>query len=77
MSDRTGRADQGKGFDAVVTTAGHAGAVPETSGHTMAVLASNHRVVLKNGRVSGGRACALSVRVAARGICASLASAKS
>ena len=37
-----------------------------TGGHAMVVLAASYRVVTRSGRLSGGRACALSVRAAAR-----------
>ncbi len=69
MSDRTRRADELKSFGELIAAAARsADNTAEANGNTLAVLASNHRVVLKDGRISGGRACALSVRVAARGI---------
>lgn len=37
---------------------------PNGGGDAAAILGSSHRVVLKNGRVSGARACALSARAA-------------
>jgi hypothetical protein len=51
----------------ITSTAQHA-ENPATGGSAMAILTSSYRVVLKNGRLSGGRACALSARAASRGI---------
>jgi hypothetical protein len=53
--------------DLIAATA-HRSESPETGGSTMAILAPSYRVVLKNGRLSGGRACALSARAASCGI---------
>jgi hypothetical protein len=39
---------------------------PADSGNVLAILTSSNRIVLKNGRLSGGRACALSARAASR-----------
>jgi hypothetical protein len=70
MSDRTRHADEPRSFDDVIDTTTSQADDPAvtTRGHTLAVLASSNRIVLKSGRLSGGRACALSARVASRGI---------
>ncbi len=43
-------------------------AVRVRAGHTLAILDSSYRVVLKSGAISGARACATSMRAAARGL---------
>jgi hypothetical protein len=69
MSDRIRHADEQKSLNELIaTTALHADNAAETNGNTLAILSSSYRVVLKSGRLSGGRACALSARAAARGI---------
>lgn len=69
MSDRIRHVDEHKSLNELIaTTVHHPDDSMETNGNTLAILASSYRVVLKNGRVSGGRACALSARAAARGI---------
>jgi hypothetical protein len=69
MSDRTRHADEPQNLNELITTAASQADGPITTrGNTLAILASSNRVVLKNGRLSGGRACALSARAASRGI---------
>jgi hypothetical protein len=69
MSNRIERADEHISLGELIETTTHQAEAPaETKGNTLVILASNHRVVLKNGRISGGRACALSARAARRGI---------
>jgi len=69
MSDRTRNAGEPRSFNELIApTAPQADDPITTRGNTLAILASSNRVVMKNGRVSGGRACALSVRAASRGI---------
>jgi hypothetical protein len=50
-----------------VSSSHHAEALAD-GGNVLAILASSNRVVLKSGRLAGGRACALSARAASRGI---------
>lgn len=69
MSNRSERAHKHISLSELIETTTHQTESPaETKGQTLAILASTHRVVLSNGRVSGGRACALSARAARRGI---------
>ena len=69
MSDRIRYADDQKNVAELIAAAGPQVADKATTGgYTLAILASSHRIVMKNGRVSGGRACALSARTASRGI---------
>jgi hypothetical protein len=69
MSDRIQRTDDHKSLDELIAaTAQHGGDATVTGGNARTILASSYRVVLKSGRLSGARACALSARVAARGI---------
>jgi hypothetical protein len=66
MSDRLRHADKSERLhEAVATTAPRADDAVAGS-HAMAILAGSYRVVTKSGRLSGGRACALSARVASR-----------
>jgi hypothetical protein len=71
MSNRSEHADEHMSLGELIETTTHPTKGPtDTKGQTLAILASTHRVVLSNGRVSGGRACALSARAARRGILA-------
>jgi hypothetical protein len=69
MSDRIPHADKHESLPALSAATTHHADYPGTiGGHTMAILASSYRVVTKSGRLSGGRACALSARAAARNL---------
>jgi hypothetical protein len=69
MSNRSEHADKHMSLGELIEATTHqVDGSQDAKGQTLAVLTSTHRVVLKNGRVSGGRACALSVRAARRGI---------
>jgi hypothetical protein len=69
MSDRIRQADEPRNLNELIATAApQAHDTVTTGGNTLAILASSNRVVMKNGRLSGGRACALSARAASRGI---------
>jgi hypothetical protein len=69
MSNRRERTDEPISLSELIEAATHPTEGPaDTKGQTLAILASTHRVVLSNGRLSGGRACALSARAARRGI---------
>jgi hypothetical protein len=69
MSDRIRQADEPRNLSELIATTAPQGHDPVTTGgNTLAILASCNRIVMKNGRLSGGRACALSARAASRGI---------
>jgi hypothetical protein len=69
MSDRIRHADQHQSLSELIAdTTKRDDNVTDAGGSTLAILALSNRVVLKSGRVSGARACALSARAAARGI---------
>jgi hypothetical protein len=69
MSNRTERVDEHMNLSELIEATTHPTEAPaDKKGQTLAILASTHRVVLSNGRVSGGRACALSARAARRSI---------
>jgi hypothetical protein len=69
MSDRIRHTDEPRNLsELIATTAPQVDDLITTGGNTLAILASSNRIVMKNGRLSGGRACALSARAASRGI---------
>jgi hypothetical protein len=68
MTDRIRYATGPTNLSDLIASTAHHSESPETGGNTMAILTTSYRVVLKNGRLSGGRACALSARAASCGI---------
>ena len=67
MSGRATHTDEHKSLNEPVAGTTHqTNNSAEANVTTLAILPSSYRVALRNGRVSGGRACALSARTSAR-----------
>jgi hypothetical protein len=68
MPDHTHHSDTPTTLNELSASVTHKAESPADGGNVLAILASSNRLILKNGRLSGGRACALSARAASRGI---------
>jgi hypothetical protein len=64
MSDRNQRADERVSPAVMIDTKAHDSPESARGGHTLAIIESCHRIVKKDGSLSGARACAASFRAA-------------
>jgi hypothetical protein len=62
MSDRIRQADEHKGLNELIATTGQSDDLHTAPSNALEILPSSYRIVTKSGRLSGGRACALSAR---------------
>ncbi|MDB5487679.1 MAG: hypothetical protein JWQ58_1394 [Reyranella sp.] len=66
MSDRIQRADERVSPAVVIDTKADDGVAAGRGGHTLAIIESCHRIVKKDGSLSGARSCAASFGAAGR-----------